>query len=202
MASKAEERALRRQAKIEKFEASKSTILASVGLVSEPRIAAELAVGDSPRVAPRLAASVAARSAAKVPSVVETGSRLGEKVTWCISRKDCDGHWSWNEPRAWDSSEWDIEIHPKMTAFEKDTWGEIEKHVTGKKKKRHRMHHSHELGDLAAEAQQRWHAIDLGQFETLWRFRLGGAKRVWGFIVRAHFHMVWWERYHKIYPVD
>jgi len=64
------------------------------------------------------------------------------------------------------------------------------------------MHHGHEVSDLVSEAQKRWIALDLEQFDSVFRFRLGGTKRVWGYIVQAHFHIVWWDRLHSIYPSE
>lgn len=118
-------------------------------------------------------------------------------MTWCITRCDKEGEWSWGEPRAWEDKEWGDEIHPKMSGFSCRTWGDLDKDASGTG---HRMHHSHELHEILEEAQNRWMHLDLEQFETVFRFRLGAKKRAWGFIVQAHFHMVWWDRNHSIYP--
>lgn len=121
-------------------------------------------------------------------------------MTWCVSRKDCDGVWSWGEARAWTEAEWGGVIEPKFRHFSEKTWGELDKHVYGGKD-RHKMHHSHEISDIVPEAQARWLQRDLEEFETVFRFRLGAKQRAWGFILQAHFHLVWWDRAHQIYPV-
>jgi len=52
--------------------------------------------------------------------------------------------------------------------------------------------------DHIDKPKDRWRELDLEQFESIFRFRLGDQKRrTWGFIVQAHFHMVWWDRNHS-----
>jgi hypothetical protein len=88
---------------------------------------------------------------------------------------------------------------PPFDEFERLTWQEVDK---ASSESGHKMHHGHEVADLRDEAQDRWRALDLEQYDTTFRFRLGGTRRVWGFIVQAHFHAVWWDRNHKIYPTE
>ena len=66
------------------------------------------------------------------------------------------------------------------------------------------MHHGHELTDLHDEAQERWLLeLDLDEFsDNIFRFRLGNTQRAWGYILQAHFFLVWYERNHIIYTVD
>ncbi|THF48907.1 hypothetical protein [Allorhizobium terrae] len=140
---------------------------------------------------------MAASEEKKVPRA--TGSRFPHKVTWCITKSDVADSWYWGEARQWSSAEWAGEIHPFFTEFEKLTWGEVD---TFSSESGHKMHHTHEIKDLVGEAQARWKEINLEEFDVLFRFRLGGTKRVWGYIVQSHFYFVWWDRVHRIYPVD
>jgi len=187
--SDAREERKRKQAK--QFEATKARQAAAVALDPGPKFRTAPALAEGPR-----AGTVVPVGAG--PKAAFDGSRFAHRMTWCVSRKDCDGAWSWGESRAWTADEWEVEIHPPMTKFSHETWGELDKHSSDSG---HKMHHGHELSDVAKEAQARWSDLELEQFETLFRFRLGNTKRAWGYVVQAHFFMVWWERKHQIYKV-
>ncbi len=131
------------------------------------------------------------------PIASKSGSRLGLQVTFCTSKCDQVGAWSWTEPRAWADKEWDETINPKMQEFKKLTWADIDKQSSGS---RHKLHHHQEIFNISPEAQRRWVDLGLEEFDTLFRFRFGGTRRFWGFIVEGHFFSVWWERHHKIAP--
>lgn len=197
MGKRSEARAQRKALAQEKFEAGKAALFAKVKDNHEPRRALEPTENAAPRLAPHLARL--AEQAEKAPKAIKDGSRFGSLVTWCITRADLKDSWSWDEPRAWHQNEWDNDIHPPFKNFEKLTWQEVDRlsSDTG-----HKMHHGHEVSDLIQEAQQRWQGLDLEQYESAFRFRLGNTERVWGFIVQAHFHIVWWDRKHSIYPTE
>ncbi|BBQ51281.1 hypothetical protein WP2S18C03_03620 [Aeromonas veronii] len=197
MGKKSEARALRKAQALERFEASKPTLLSKVDAEQQPRQIAIPPLNDGPRLAPHLERAIAA--AEKTPKAIKDGSRFGSLVTWCCTKADLEDIWSWGEHRAWEQHEWDEVIHPPFKDFAKLTWKEIDSHSsdTG-----HKKHHDHGVSDLIEEAQQRWRDLDLEQFETVFRFRLGNTGRVWGFIVQAHFHIVWWDRKHSIYPTE
>lgn len=179
-----------------KFEASKPAFLAKVTIdAPKPRQIVTSSLDSSPRVAPHLA-----REVAKTPKTDMDGSRFGSRVTWCITKADREDNWSWSEPRQWSDEEWDNTIYPPLHQFEQLTWQEIDQFSsdTG-----HKMHHGHEVGDLINEAQDRWRQINLEEYDSVFRFRLGGQKRrAWGFIVQSHFYFIWWDREHKIYPTE
>lgn len=196
MGRKSEEREKRKALQQQRFEANKQNFVAKVGDLSGPKVLAEPQQKKVPRLAPHL--ERAAEVEAAKPKTIVDGSRFGAMVTWCDTKKDHDGHWSWHEPRAWTPEEWAGSIYPVFTNFAKLTWGEIDALAS---ESGHKMHHDHELSDLIEEAQDRWRALGLEQFDTLFRFRLGGTKRAWGFIAQAHFHLVWWDRNHSLYPV-
>ena len=199
MGKKSEERAQRKALKQEKFEASKAALIAKVDIEQSPRQAVALTQNEAPRLAPHLARA-ADLQAEKAPKAIKDGSRFGSRVTWCITKADRQDHWSWGEARQWSQDEWTTVIHPPFQQFEQLTWQEVDQFSsdTG-----HKMHHGHEVGDLIPEAQSRWRELDLEQYDSVFRFRLGGQKRrAWGFIVQAHFHFVWWDREHSIYPTE
>ena len=194
MGNKRRERERRKALKQKDFETNKAAFIAKVNASQQPKILVEPIQNDSPRIAPHL--ERATKSATKNPVATKDGSRFDSKVTWCITKADQDGTWSWNEPRAWTENEWSEVIHPSFLEFERRNWGEIDDFSSGSE---HKMHHSDDLDSLNTEAQKRWLALDLEQFDSVFRFRLGSTKRAWGYIAQAHFHMVWWERNHMIY---
>jgi hypothetical protein len=135
----------------------------------------------------------------KAPKAAKDGSRFGDLVTWCITNSDVEGKWSWHEPRRWTVDEWAGVIDPKFQEFSQKTWAEIDKLTSGAQ---HKMHHEQEISTLIKQARRRWRKLGLEEFETAFRFRLGGTRRAWGYIVQSHFFFVWWEREHNIYPTD
>lgn len=199
MGKKSDARALRKALAQEKFDASKAALLAKVDAEQQPKQIVALTANDAPRLAPHLVRAVALESE-KTPKAIKDGSRFASRVTWCTTKADQVDSWSWGEPRRWSQEEWDSIIHPPFQQFEQLSWQEIDQFSsdTG-----HKMHHGHEVGDLIGEAQDRWRQLNLEQYDSVFRFRLGGQKRrAWGFIIQAHFHFVWWDREHSIYPTE
>lgn len=195
--SRSDERRRRKAEKVAKFEAGKAALIAKVAPAREPVLAALPQGAKGPRVDPAARDTVNSRDTFRPDS---GGSRLALRMSWCITDADTDGEWSWSEPRAWSDDEWAKIIKPGLDNQSQLTWREIDAASSGSG---HKMHHGHEVGDICAEAQARWLERGLEQFDTLFRFRIGGQKkRAWGYIVQAHFRLVWWERNHKIYPVD
>lgn len=194
MGKKSDERERRKAEKQQKFEADKASFVARVEQEGPPRLAPGAPTGSAaPRFAP------ARTGATKTPREAGGGSRFSSKVTWCITRADREGAWSWGEPRAWTEDEWTGVITPKFDKYVQMTWQEIDRATSDSGL---RMHHGHELSDLVKEAQDRWVAHGLEEYDSIFRFRLGNTLRAWGFIIQAHFHLVWWDRSHLIYPVD
>jgi hypothetical protein len=198
MGKKSEARALRKALAQDRFEAGKLALLAKVHVQQQPRHINTQLVGDTPRLAPHLAR--AAAEARQIPKAIQDGSRFDSRMSWCVSKADRRDIWSWGEAREWTHEEWNAVIHPPFLQFAQLTWKEIDNFSsdTG-----HKMHHGHEVGDLIGKAQARWRQLDLEQYDSVFRFRLGGQRRrAWGFIVQAHFHFVWWDREHSIYPTE
>lgn len=197
MGSKADSRAERQRIRFEKFEATKQKLITQVQLESGPKVEQ---LPDSERLRISIGVSPTSLKIPDQPRASKTAdSILDLAVTWCVRRRDVEGEWTWGEARQWTDAEWQGEIAPKFVEYEKLRWREV---IQQSSESGHKMHHSHELHTLDREAQERWLELDLGQFDTVFRFRLGGAKRFWGFQIGAHFFGVWWDRKHKIYPVD
>ncbi|BCS54070.1 hypothetical protein [Geobacter sp. SVR] len=124
--------------------------------------------------------------------------------SWCHTRSDTAGDWGWNESRLWTDQEYSETIKPHMDAHRNDSWNEVEtKTYSGRFKYRKLLNKYQPLDSLCGEAQTRWGELEgLAEFETLFRLRLGDKKRIWGIRLQHHFFMIWYERNHKICPVD
>ncbi|QGX39444.1 hypothetical protein [Permianibacter aggregans] len=194
MGKKSEERIARKAQKLLQFEKSKEKQLEKVHNLERPKIVVNVDDTKQPHIAPSVNENVT-----NTPKAAKDGSRYGELVTWCITGADKEGKWSWHEPREWSNEEWDNDIAPSFQEFARKTWAEIDHLSSGSS---HKMHHDQDVASLIKEARRRWRKLGLEQFDTAFRFRLGGTKRAWGYIVQAHFFLVWWERHHKLYPVN
>lgn len=110
------------------------------------------------------------------------------------------GSWDWNLT----ASE-TAQCLQFLQAIQGSTWQEIVRMTyNGKGGLRKRLHHSQPSESLCAEAKQRLHALQLGEQEEVFRFRLGSETRLWGaFVGFGHeFHIIWWDRAHKVYPLE
>lgn len=141
---------------------------------------------------------------AKLPVFKKKPSIYDSPMTWCTELSDISDCWSWGEDRNWTSDEWKREILRELEPLTQQTWSEIARMETGegKSKKRRKRHHPQEINSIITEAQKRWKALELEQFDVAYRFRLGGTKRIWGFQCGSHFYLVWYERSHSIYPTS
>lgn len=137
----------------------------------------------------------------KIPRATEDpGSIMKKPMQWDYRSADCTGDWSWGS-RAWSDEEWERIIHPHFSALENLSWGEIYAQRTGRGN-RHKKNHDMSLWDIHTEAFNRWLDIGLDQYEILFRFRVGRIPRVWGYRIHSTFFLIWWDKKHKIYPVE
>lgn len=82
-------------------------------------------------------------------------------------------------------------------------WAEILAQQTGNHQ-RHRKHHdcaTTEIHDDAKDDLRRLHLDELFG-DTMFRFRLSGTKRLWGFRNGRTFHVVWWDADHAVFPTE
>jgi hypothetical protein len=124
--------------------------------------------------------------------------------SWCISHADRDGHWSWGEPRNWIDEEYTNEIENHFQNLSNNTWNEIENQkYNGAHNFQKLLNKYQPLDSICDEAQLRWqNDPDLAQFDQLFRFRRGTYKRIWGVRIMHHFYTVWYERNHRICPIE
>jgi hypothetical protein len=194
MGKKSEARAARKAQKQQQFEDAKQKLLEKVHDLEQPKYIVAVDDNKQPHLSPSINADTN-----KTPKAAKDGSRFGELVTWCITNADVEGKWGWHEPREWTDDEWTGIIDPKFQEFSQKTWAQIDELTSGTQ---HKMHHEQEISTLIKQARRRWKKLGLEEFETAFRFRLGGTRRAWGYIVQSHFFFVWWEREHNIYPTD
>ena len=122
---------------------------------------------------------------------------------WGLEYADRIGSWWWGESRDWTNEEYSGTIEYHLKPLEGNTWKSVENLTyNGSGKVRWPLNKYQHINTLDHEAQERWleHEI-LGQFEELFRLRLGKEKRIWGLRVQYHFFMVWYERGHNIYKI-
>lgn len=119
-------------------------------------------------------------------------------MTWTCDDADCEGAWPSGAARLWSEGEWNGLIHPKLTEFQKLTWAEVDKLTTSNG---HKMHHSMPTVVLDKAATDRLKYLGHAD-ESIFRFRLGGKPRLWGFRVVAEFRVLWHDPQHEVYPVD
>jgi len=132
------------------------------------------------------------------------GNYKSQRLTWCITEADLDGVWGWAESRQWTDDEYSRIIEPRFAGYKNNTWGQVEEDTyNGKNEARRRLNKGQPLNSLCDEAQDRWLENDkLAIYDTPFRFRLGTDRRVWGIRIQTHFFAIWYERYHKICPID
>jgi hypothetical protein len=85
------------------------------------------------------------------------------------------------------------------------TWAEIEAQKTGSGTNRHKKHHDQEVESLRSEAREALHQRKLGVIfgdSNIFRFRVDGTTRLWGFRQGRIFHVVWWDPNHQVYPTE
>lgn len=103
----------------------------------------------------------------------------------------------------WASTDDAWEILDLLCEASRLTWGEVMSQMTGPAHRRRRKHHSYSLDSVCTAVQNRISELRLDEiFEELFRFRLSGEKRLWGFRTEDVFHVLWWDPYHQVYPTE
>lgn len=70
---------------------------------------------------------------------------------------------------------------------------------------RRQKHHDQEISSLCSEARQRLAVLQLDrelEDAKLFRFRVGGTERLWGFRRGGCFYVLWWDPDHQVYPTE
>lgn len=103
------------------------------------------------------------------------------------------------------AGEWDWDLTPAETAdllailedLARKTWREVK----SLNAKGHRRHHAQPAESVCQAAQKRLEEIEL-DLEELFRLRHGSTLRIWGYLVGPVFHIIWYDRNHRVYPTE
>lgn len=144
----------------------------------------------------RIDASRGYRGKKRVPKNVSSPySCDSEKFRWSAKDIDIDyrGDWDWDLKPS--------ELRDFLRAIEEYstlTWTELISQGNNK-------HHSQLTETLSKDARSRlWHLFsdaDSEYPEEIFRFRIAGTVRLWGFRENGLFKILWFDRDHKVYPV-
>ena len=96
------------------------------------------------------------------------------------------------------------EIVRFLTDIGRSTWNEIVAMQTGGLRRRHRKHHEMDVTLLDQAAQKDLASKRLDEIfgDQIFRFRVSGEKRLWGFRRDRMFHVIWWDPEHRVYPTE
>jgi hypothetical protein len=138
----------------------------------------------------------------KQPKTTSAAARSsqGDKPTFSFEYADRASNETWAFDLSPEESRALLEFLCEMGRL---TWREIEAQQTGGTN-RHRKHHDQPIDTLEKKAQEHIAKRRLNETfgDDIFRFRLGGEVRLWGFRDGAVFHVLWWETDHGVYPVD
>lgn len=81
------------------------------------------------------------------------------------------------------------------------TWREVKAMRTNSKRNTRQLHHHQSIDSIHADAQQRLRELEL-DVESVFRLRHGNLVRVWGYVQAGTFYLLWFDRHHKVCPVD
>jgi hypothetical protein len=134
------------------------------------------------------------------PIEVKPSHRLME---WSRDIEDVEGSWSWGQDRA-SGAAWASYVHPFLQNCATRYWYEIDSDtVKGKGGKRRLKHCYYAVKKIIDEAQERLVEIELDDFaDQIFRFRMSGKKRVYGFRTDHTFFFVWYDPKHLIYSLN
>ena len=133
------------------------------------------------------------------PLHVQPSHRL---MRWTRELEDDEGGWSWGELRAVGAA-WGTTVHPFLQQCIQRHWYEIDADRVGKGRKRRKKHCFYQFGQIVEEAQLRLVELKLDDFaEQIFRFRITGLQRLYGFRREHIFFFLWYDPKHKIYPVN
>jgi hypothetical protein len=121
-------------------------------------------------------------------------------VEWNCENPDTEGEWSWRVKRNQLITDKE-EIYDFALFMQKLTWEEVFSQSSGSGRKRIQKHHHQEVETFVSEAKKRWKKL-YEEYDTAFRFRLGGGKRLWGYRIKNKFFVKWYDPTHKVYPVE
>lgn len=130
----------------------------------------------------------ASPSPAKVPKGEPEDTRT-KQIEYSFAWFD---NWDWSRKYEPDSS-FHLVAH-KLRGYESQTWGQVWKD----------KHYNHFIDreSLCKTARDRLVFLHMDEIDQLFRFRLTGAQRIWGFLQGAVYCVLWWDPDHLVYPYE
>lgn len=122
----------------------------------------------------------------------------GQRFMWSVRSIDHEyaGDWDWRlDPKE------SKDLLELLEACGMKTWREIKDEKTHSKNNSRPLHHSQQISTVCKEAQRRLEEQQIEAVE-LFRLRHGNLKRVWGYLQGPVFHIVWYDREHKVCPTE
>jgi len=137
----------------------------------------------------------------KAPKEYRRGEpRYPHRMLYTTDLEDREGAWSWGVVRDWHPDPGNDYIYNFLNGYRVKTWREIhEETVT---KGRHNVtarNISYPIDRIRDEAQQRLVVLQLDDQDEIFRFRMSGRRRLFGFIFDTTFKTVWHDPNHAIY---
>lgn len=133
--------------------------------------------------------------------VVEATPARSCLMEWTREQVDVEGQWPWGA-RSCLNEDWDGELHPFLIEYSSKTWLEIYDERTGPAHRRRQKHCSYEVTQICDDAQYRLLELGRDDVDTIFRFRVAGAKRLYGIQQEHVFFVLWWDPTHKIYETE
>jgi hypothetical protein len=133
------------------------------------------------------------RKPAAVVGIPDADDLRPPVFSFLFADRDFNAAWSW--PTDAEAGE----VLRFLCEMSRYTWTEI---MGQRRDSGGMIHHEQAIDTVCQEAQDR--ITELGhdqRFEWLFRFAIGGRKRLWGFVTDGVFYVLWWDRDHQVYPV-
>jgi hypothetical protein len=140
----------------------------------------------------------------KIPRHLKIDSYKESLFTWSFLNADRDGEWSWGEKRDWTTEEFQEFICKHLNSLQGNTWLEVENQTyNGTEKKRKKIHTYQSVDTIVNEANIRWMELEpFNEYETSFKCRIRSLVRLWGIREVSTYYLLWFERNHRICPVD
>ena len=134
-------------------------------------------------------------SNSKQPKIaVDPQSFLGKHPVWSFKSLDT-GYDKWGFIH---SSNLFEQVISKLKDNEGMTWNEI---ISASGGRSHGTNsHYENVSDLSPEAQKRWRALHLEEYDRIFSLRLTNLHRLYGILEDGVFRIVWFDQSHEIYP--
>lgn len=141
-------------------------------------------------------------SPCKIPLVLKKDSISNAYMRWSREKEDRIGTWPWGVSRDWGKKTWDTVILPFLRDYEKKKWGVIHAETWQNKRKTRKKHIYYDKDKICEEARHRLVELEFDDQTKIFRFRLSGKRRLYGFTFDEVFATIWYDPTHKIYPID